>query len=112
MCVCHGLSCASDVDENHTQQSRCISALNAYTLNAAVNARVHSASQASPSGRGSSKPPEDEDEDPYDRKLRLSQFYAFVTGFPFPLGPTFTRKTCRYEVCVKQSTICTQRLAV
>ena len=27
-----------------------------------------------------------------------SQFYAFITGFPFPLGPLFQRKTCRYEV--------------
>ena len=27
-----------------------------------------------------------------------SQFYAFITGFPFPLGPAFQRKTCRYEV--------------
>ena len=27
-----------------------------------------------------------------------SRFYAFITGFPFPLGPLFQRKTCRYEV--------------
>mmetsp|Transcript_5307 Transcript_5307/g.11605 ORF Transcript_5307/g.11605 Transcript_5307/m.11605 type:complete len:498 (+) Transcript_5307:51-1544(+) len=27
-----------------------------------------------------------------------SQFYPFITGFPFPLGPTFTRNTVRYEV--------------
>jgi hypothetical protein len=27
-----------------------------------------------------------------------SRFYAFLTGFPFPLGPTFTRETRRYEV--------------
>ena len=29
---------------------------------------------------------------------KASQFYAFITGFPFPLGPVFQRKTCRYEV--------------
>ncbi|KAL6745998.1 hypothetical protein V8C86DRAFT_2957901 [Haematococcus lacustris] len=29
---------------------------------------------------------------------RPSQFYAFITGFPFPLGPAFQRKTVRYEV--------------
>jgi len=33
-----------------------------------------------------------------DDKPRGSQFYNFITGFPFPLGPTFTRKTIRREV--------------
>ena len=40
---------------------------------------------------------------------KASQFYAFITGFPFPLGPLFQRKTCRYEVrplamppCIRQ----------
>mmetsp|Transcript_11526 Transcript_11526/g.31413 ORF Transcript_11526/g.31413 Transcript_11526/m.31413 type:complete len:502 (+) Transcript_11526:120-1625(+) len=46
--------------------------------------------------RRAASPPEDED--PLERKPRLNQFYAFITGFPFPLGPTFTRRTCRYEV--------------
>lgn len=27
-----------------------------------------------------------------------SQFYLNFTGFPFPIGPTFQRKTVRYEV--------------
>eukprot|EP00877_Chromochloris_zofingiensis_P000565 jgi/Chrzof1/10509/Cz05g01130.t1 len=27
-----------------------------------------------------------------------SRFYLFFTGFPFPIGPFWERKTCRYEV--------------
>ncbi|KAJ9529414.1 hypothetical protein QJQ45_013718, partial [Haematococcus lacustris] len=34
---------------------------------------------------------------------RPSQFYAFITGFPFPLGPAFQRKTVRYEPQPKAS---------
>jgi len=33
-----------------------------------------------------------------------SRFYAFITGFPFPLGPLFQRKTCRYEVRTPMAT--------
>ncbi len=39
-----------------------------------------------------------QEEDPLERVPRWDQFFAFITGFPFPLGPSFTRKTCRYEV--------------
>lgn len=28
----------------------------------------------------------------------LDRFYPNITGFPFPLGPLFSRKTIRYEV--------------
>ena len=27
------------------------------------------------------------------------RFFLFFTGFPFPLGPLFSRQTVRYEVC-------------
>jgi hypothetical protein len=33
-------------------------------------------------------------------KKRGSRFYFNITGFPFPLGPFFERKTVRNEVCV------------
>lgn len=40
------------------------------------------------------------------------QFFPFITGFPFPLGPTFTRQTCRYEVVPGQVWIFEQTQAL
>lgn len=38
------------------------------------------------------------DQQPDEEKPKGSQFYPFLTGFPFPLGPTFQRNTVRNEV--------------
>jgi hypothetical protein len=46
-------------------------------------------------------------------KGTLSQFYFFLTGFPFPLGPLFQRKTCRYEAsCSMYHSWATMSLAI
>ena len=31
-------------------------------------------------------------------EARSGRFWPFITGFPFPLGPLFTRQTVRNEV--------------
>ena len=38
------------------------------------------------------------------------RFFLFFTGFPFPLGPLFSRQTVRYEVgCLQLSKGCACR---
>jgi hypothetical protein len=39
-------------------------------------------------------------------KKRGSRFYFNITGFPFPLGPFFERKTVRNEVRIRSSSSC------
>ena len=40
------------------------------------------------------------------------RFFLFFTGFPFPLGPLFSRQTVRYEVCLSQELPCRQKWTI